>query len=137
MIAFESISVLSKSIFHLSNHQREVEDFEDAMIYLNKEIHGKEYAIITHSNWSLLLLKENPVVAFLVLKSKSRKILRRIVAEGNLNFEELSKIHPGLHYINTHFSGFNTVYDGKEEIDFHSKGEHLIFEFGKRKVYMR
>lgn len=137
MIAFESISILSKSILCLSNRQSEVEDFEDVMIYLNKEIHGKDYAIITNSNWSLLLLKENPVVAFLILKSKSRKILRRIVAKGGLDFEKLNKIHPGLHYINTHFSGFNTVYDGKEEIDFQSKSNHLIFKFGKRKVYMR
>ncbi len=136
-IAFESISVLSKSILYLSYRQREVEDFEDTMIYLNKEIHGKKYALITHSNWSLLLLKEKPVVTFLILKSKDRRILRRIVAKGDLNFEKLSKIHPGLHYINTHFSGFNTIYDGKEEIDFHSEGNHLIFEFGDRRVYMQ
>ena len=137
MIAFESISVLSKSILYLSNHQRSVEDFEDVMIYLSKEVHGKECALITHANWSLLLLKESPVVAFLILKGKNRKILRRIVAKDNLNFEKLSKIHPGLHYINVHFSGFNTIYDGKEKIGFYSKGNHLIFEFGKRKVYMR
>lgn len=136
MIAFESITLLSKSILQLSSHQKEVEDFEDTMIFLNKEIHGKECTLITHANWTLLLLKKSPVVAFLILRGKDREILRRIVANDNLTFEKLSQIKPGLHYINTHFSGFNTIYDGKEEIDFWFEGNHLVFGFGKRKVYM-
>ena len=121
----------------ISGEQQKVEEFENIMFYLNKETHGKVFSLIRHANWSILLLNEEPVVGFEILSGEVSTI-RRIVAKGNLSFSRLCSIKFGLHYVNTHFSGFNTIYSGKESVDFKIVGDsHIIFNFGEKKFYLR
>lgn len=114
-----------------------MEDFEDIMFYLSEETRGKNFFLIQHANWSILLLNEKPVVGFEILHGNVNT-LRRIVAKSDLNFSKLCSIGIGLHYVNTHFAGFNTIYSGKEDINFKTtEGLHLVFEFGEKKFYLR
>ncbi len=136
-IVFESIAILSKNVLTISSEQQKVEDFENIMFYLSEETRGKNFSLIRHANWSVLLLDEKPVVGFEILHGNVNT-LRRIVAKGNLSFLKLCSIGFGLHYVNTHFAGFNTIYSGKESIDLETIEDlHLFFKFGKKKFYLR
>ncbi len=136
-IIFESISYLFKNLSLLSATEKNVEDFEHVMAYLNSQMeHCEDFKILKGTNWSVLLTDSTPVVAFEILGGKGVNTLRRLRAKEKLHFSDLKKKRFGLIYLNENFYGFNAIYQGKEKMEFARENTHLLFRMGKRWFYI-
>ncbi|WP_161847815.1 hypothetical protein [Athalassotoga saccharophila] len=139
-ITYESIMILINMIEKVSISNQFVEDFEDVILYMYKEVKGKELELIFYKDsyieHSILLIGSDPVIAYQLFQTKDRSSLRRLVAMGHEDIHKLAKLRPGSNYFNTRFSGFNSLYNGKESISFKVEGNYITFKFGKLKTYI-
>ncbi len=138
IMIFESLTYLFKNLSKLSEEEKETEKFEYVMFYLNSQIEKNvAFKIENGINWSVLLLDTKPILGFEIFYGKNQNKLRRIVAKTNLNFSIIQKTSLGLGFLNgRNFSGFNTIYQGKERMYFKRDGTHLLFEWGERWFYL-
>ncbi len=139
-ITYESIIILIKMIEEISTSNQFVQDFEDVILYMYKDVKDRELELIVYKDsyieHSILLIGSDPVIAYQLFQAKDRSSLRRLVANGKENIHKLVELRPGSSYFNTHFSGFNSLYSGKESISFKVDGKYITFEFGKLKTYI-
>jgi len=139
-ITYESIMILVKMIQEFSNSNQFVQDFEDVILYMHKEVKGRELELIVYNDsyieHSILLIGSDPVIAYQLFWTENRSSLRRLVANGHEDIHKLSELRPGSIYFNTHFSGFNSLYNGKEPLSFKIEEGYIAFKFGKLKTYI-
>ncbi|MGC8545338.1 MAG: hypothetical protein ACP5NR_05275 [Athalassotoga sp.] len=141
---YDSISIMMKTMIKISASEKYVEDFEDALTYMYKTDieRGKELELISYKTWSVLLIDFDPkdpeshVVGYQLFKSNDGSKLRRIVAKWDEDIHKLKIQRPGQKYFDSHFSGFNAVYTGKEMLSFDVEGKYITFTFGKIKTYI-
>ncbi len=134
---YESITVLSRTITSISNSQKQVENFEDILLYINSEIKGNDFELIHYNQWSILLIDTNPVIGYqIIYYSDGYCNLRRIVANIKVDIKKLKEDRYGLKYFNDNFSGFNRLYFGNDKLFFEMEDNYLIFKFNDIKTYL-
>lgn len=139
-IIYETVNVLIRTIGEVSESERFVSDFEDVILYMYKEIKGHNLELLVYNDsyieHSILLIDSNPVIAYQLFQTKDQSSLRRLVAIGYEDIHKLKELRPGSSYFNTHFSGFNSLYNGKIPLSFSVEGNYVVFKFGKLKTYI-
>jgi hypothetical protein len=143
-IIYDSINIMMKTMIKISVSEKYVEDFEDTITYMYKTdiAMGRELELISYKTWSVLLIDFDPknpeprVVGYQLFKSNDGSKLRRIVAKWDEDIHKLKIQRPGQEYFDSHFSGFNAVYTGKEMLSFDVEGKYITFTFGKIKTYI-
>lgn len=143
-IIYDSVNIIMRTIGKISSSEKYVQDFEDAILYMYRRdiTRGKDLELISYNTWSVLLIDFSPadpepkVVGYQLFKSNDGSKLRRIVANGDEDIHKLKIQRPGQKYFDSNFSGFNTIYTGKEMLSFDVEGKYITFTFGKIKTYI-
>jgi|GEM_PF-1512586 hypothetical protein len=140
---YEAITIISRSITVSSNAQKSIEDFEDVLVYLNKEVRNNDFELIEKNGWSVLLIdpasdKATSAIAYRLLSTATDYSLTRLRSIGPIDIHATDLKSYGKYHFSSskYFSGFNSLYHGKNKISFSMEGKYLVFTFDKIKTYL-